>query len=145
MKAKLFLIILFLSGCAYNNSSKKITPYIKPKFTLELVPNDEKFTVELKLKSQEKTALCLATEQWPNSQGKVEYSTGSLLIYNNTQYRAKSFNFGYCPGGCGVIEIPALGSLEGFISYAEFGDAAEISHLKDKIFRYSLLPRLCHK
>ena len=52
-------------------------------------------------------------------------------------------NFGFCPGGCGIIVVSPGETLRGFIPYSEFGDPAQIEQLQDRRLEYLIVPRIC--
>jgi hypothetical protein len=52
-------------------------------------------------------------------------------------------DFGYCPGGCGIITIPPGGVLEAMIDYDVFGDEAAIAEATERILSFSAQPFYC--
>lgn len=116
----------------------------RPSYDLVVFDNVDQSRFDLTFSSSESKPLCFEVEKWPNDRGEV--SAGSYrakMVYRDGTLSAKDANFGFCPGGCGIIVVLPGETLTGFIPYAEFGDPKEIEGLPDRRLEYHFVPRFC--
>lgn len=139
----ILLVGLITLGCS---SSPLINakPMTSPMFKLETIDIPEQKRFELTLKSLDARQLCLDVEQWPNSIGGVHFGRDiAVLEFDDGSVPIHDSNFGYCPGGCGTIEVEPNSELRALIPYGQFGDPNEIAKLKNKRLKFSVSPRYC--
>ena len=114
----------------------------EPVFDVEINDRPDGRRFDLALKSYDSRYLCLEFEAWPNKFGQIHMG-GAVLETSSGVYEAEIFNFGYCPGGCGVFRIPPNGRLEGFIGYSQFEAEIDVEGESDRRLIFSASPHLC--
>jgi hypothetical protein len=140
MKFIFLLCVVVVCGCAQQRPSLTVPPM----FNIESrdVIGEDRF--ELTLQSQDKRAICLDVQNWPNDLGGVHYGADFVqIVHNRGVLPIRDLNLGYCSDGCGVIVIPPGSTIRGSLTYAEFGSVAQVRALEGRVLEYSLSPRLC--
>lgn len=135
-------IFLLLTSCAHMSDMNQ--PADKAAYELGVVdaPNKDRF--DITLRSHVDRKLCLTRDQWPSKAGQLHMgSDRAQLEVGDKRLPAADANFGYCPGGCEVFEIPPHGNLSGFIAYEAFGSTAEIKREKNRRLNFSVAPYFC--
>ena len=133
------LSAIVLSACA--SSARNKAP---PMYDLVIKDNVEQRRFELMLVSTDERSICFEVEKWPNKHGQVSGgSWRAILISGEQKFSAPDTNFGFCPGGCGIIVVSPGETLRGFIPYSEFGDPVQIAQLQDRRLEYLIVPRIC--
>ena len=131
------LLVILLASCGQ-------IPKTNPNFEVIAVGNDLKNSVEITLVSKNAHKICLDVEQWPNKFGQIENGSALILkLATGQAFEAKSTNFGFCPGGCGTIQIKPYSTLVARVGYDEFDMVEEITKLNGKSFFYSVSPFFC--
>lgn len=134
--------LFLLASCVHMPNVSQ--PADKSAYELDVVdtPNNNRF--DLTFRSRIDRKLCLTVDQWPSKAGQLHMgSERAQLETADRSLPAADENFGYCPGGCGVIEIPPNGYLHGFIAYEAFGNAVEIKSEKNKRLIFAVAPYFC--
>jgi hypothetical protein len=136
---------LFLQGCISSSISDK-EPTNSPVFKLDVIDVPDQKHFSLILKSLDAKQLCLHVEQWPAPMGGVHFGSDKVFLdFEGGSMPIRDSNFGYCPGGCGVIKIEPNSELRALIPYIEFGDPDQIQKLKDKRLRFPVTLQYCKK
>lgn len=134
--------LFLLTSCAHVSNS--IDWASDDSYLLDAVDNPDNNRFDVILRSLGEQKLCLAVQQWPSRSGQLHMgSSFAHLEVGNRRLPATDENFGYCPGGCGTIEIPPHGELKGFIAYAAFGDPEAIKREPQRRLDYSIKPIFC--
>lgn len=132
-----------ISACAVHTAEDS-GPTPAPMFNLSVTDNAELQRFELLLRSSDNRPLCMDVEQWPNQLGQVDWHGRRGVLHSQEgSFSAEDANFGFCPGGCGVIKIAPGGEHRGFIPYSEFGDPKAIVRLQDRHLDFTVVPRVC--
>lgn len=130
-----------IAGCAAVATSKSHQD--QPTYTVAVSDAPDIAGFKVSLKSHDKRKLCLTLEQWPSKNGLLSGTDMAQIETPTKIIQAKGVDFGYCPGGCGKIEIKPYSTLDGFISYSAFGDPAAIGHLASKQLQFRVQPFFC--
>lgn len=139
------LLASMISACASQEVDDSAST-LPPVFNLSVTDNVEQQQFELLLQSSDSRPLCMDVEQWPNRLGQVDWhGRRGVLKAREGSFSAEDANFGFCPGGCGVIRIMPGDEHRGFIPYSEFGDPAAIAKLSDRRLDFTVAPRVCAK
>jgi hypothetical protein len=130
-----------LSACA----STKVSGVGKsPSFRIESkdLPAETKF--EVSLISLDNRKICLSLEQWPRN-GEIYAREIVTLKSHDVLLPASTLDLGYCPGGCGTIEVLPGETITSSIHYSTFGPTEEIAALEDKVLLFAIGPFYCSK
>lgn len=102
---------------------------------------------ELSLSSLTPSTLCLSVEAWPNARGELsDGSQRAVVVLDNGDIReAKDYNFGYCPGGCGMLAVSGYQSLSGQIAYDAIAFRETGEESAPKQLRFSVSPERCER
>ena len=142
MKLRKCMVCVVLIGVA--SCKHEVVRPPQDHYRLLVTDNPEDTRFELMLSSMDERALCITVQQWPNQLGQLHM--GSAIASLNTSegvLPAEDENFGYCPGGCGLIRIAPGADLHGFIAYAAFGDPMRIAADAARKLTYSVKPHYC--
>ena len=116
MKSLSLVIMLALGACAYVDERIPIS--------YEVTDDADNEMIVLRYTNDFDHALCLSTDQWPNSKGVVDRSPDSVLLHVGGQvFRMDYAETGYCPG-CAVEARPEQ-TIVGRLPYARFQLPAE--------------------
>jgi hypothetical protein len=131
----------FIAGCTAVAPAK--AHEVQPAYTFAMVDEPNIAGFKVSLKSHDRRKLCLTLEQWPSKNGLLSGSERAKLRTPAGIIPAKGIDFGYCPGGCGKIELKPYSTLNGFISYSVFADPATIERLTSKQLEFRVQPFFC--
>ena len=142
----IFGALLVSSGCSTSSIPHAEMQAAPPLFQVDSVDIPEKKQFELVLRSNDSRRICLSVDQWPNSAGKVNFGSDiAKLQFSSGSINMRDSNFGYCPGGCGLISIEPASEIRATIPYSEFGDPSAIEKLSNKQLIYTIVPRYCER
>lgn len=81
-------------------------------------------------------AVCLLPEFWPNDFGRMNHTPGSVYVtIGGEEFPLKSYNSGYCPGGC-ALRVGEGERATAFFTYDDFGIPPGLySEQKDLTYR----------
>jgi hypothetical protein len=134
-------LLIAVGSCASPATTATEDP---ARFKLLVVDEESKMEFRVEFKSEDTRKICFEVEQWPSASGSLDSGSQSAwLVTNERNIPAFDDNFGYCPGGCGLIQVDAGKSLIGRITYSQFGSADEISRMAVKKLRFDIYPKIC--
>lgn len=132
-----------MAACASHNAGVSGSA-AQPVFDLSITDNVDLHRFELVLRSLDSRPLCMDVEQWPNGLGQVDWhGRQGVLQSKGGSFSAKDANFGFCPGGCGVIRIAPGAEQHSFVPFSEFGNPKMIANLQDRRLDFTVTPRVC--
>lgn len=119
---------------------------IPTRYDLNVVDDSERRLFELSLTSADTRDICILVQEWPSSSGSLDSgSERASVLAADMKLPARDDSFGYCPGGCGAIRIRPGQTLNGFITYAQFGDADAVAGLERRTLQFAVHPYPCTK
>lgn len=135
-----FAFVALLCSC-----TQKVTRPTPDRYRINVSDNVDERRFDVHLESNDSRALCISTENWPNSSGQfsVEKSDTFVQIGANRLPAKSKLMSAYCPGGCGEHRIKPGGSLHGFISYEVFDDPDKLATETDKHLSFPVTPYHC--
>jgi hypothetical protein len=138
------LVALLITFPCVAEEPFKLNPgYPPPRFEFAIKDNPQDRRFDLILVSHDDRPICISHGGWPDGSGHVNWGSRDVKIESRgSVFPSRDWDFGYCAGEC-MTQIPAHGTLEGFINYEEFGDPSQIAELPDKRLTFETFVHLC--
>jgi len=130
--------LLLLAGC----TSSPIERATKEAFSIDVTDDPKTQMFIVSLRSHDARKLCLTREQWPRG-GDVFSDGVATLQTDDGTVPADAKSYGYCPGGCALVELPPGGELTERISYGAFGDPDVVARSGRRILHFTVEPFYC--
>ena len=137
-----FLLLVALTACV---SCTRVETRAATKFEVVTSDSPESQRFEVGLISKDDHKLCVDFADWPNGFGQVHLTSGlAVLVTESGSVDSNGVSFGYCPGGCrSVYVVEPSARLDGFVSYAMFGDPADVARRKERKLVFDTHARVC--
>lgn len=115
------------------------------EYEVVVTDNAERKRFDIRVVSRSDRRLCIANEEWPDDAGRLTVATDETYVQtSHGRVEAKpALLSAYCPGGCGVKAIEPRATLEGFVSYDAFVDAAAIATHDGRVLHMPINVQVC--
>lgn len=145
MKSSWKCVLGFVGLLALTSCTPLRSPPPADRYSLHISDNAGARQFDVALKSDDKHALCISKEDWPNSSGWFPVEAEGVELQTSAgPLPAKSkLLSSYCPGGCGEHRIESGDELKGFIKYESFGDPETLVHDSAKKLVFRVYPYYC--
>lgn len=129
---------LLLASCG----NLPAAPTSEPSYVLEIKDNISQQRFDLELRSNDSRSFCIEQDQWPDGYGSISGGAArAILIVGDERIPAMEPRFSTsCVGPCEMYRIEPSGTLQGFITYAQFGDPKSVETRVGKQLRFGVHP-----